>query len=153
MYCIQHCFICRPSDSTVSEDTGIKPRTVATSALAVRRSNHYRLDLIHKVRSHPQLPLITFELWEPWNKHIALNHWSHQLIFKHRRKVASWCLKHSTVIDLGIHLIPNPLRGPVHPPSLYTHLSTLFLLSIVSIQWIFTCLGCGGGGGAGGGGD
>ena len=36
-YCMQHCFICRPSDSTVSEDAGIEPRTVATSALAVRR--------------------------------------------------------------------------------------------------------------------
>ncbi len=32
--------ICRPSDSTVSEDAGIEPRTIATSALAVRRSNH-----------------------------------------------------------------------------------------------------------------
>jgi hypothetical protein len=29
-----------PSDSTGSEDAGIEPRTVATSALAVRRSNH-----------------------------------------------------------------------------------------------------------------
>ncbi len=37
---IQHCFICRPSDSTVSEDAGIKPRTVATLALAVKHSNH-----------------------------------------------------------------------------------------------------------------
>jgi hypothetical protein len=33
MYFIQHCFICRPSDSTVSEDAGIEPRTVATLAL------------------------------------------------------------------------------------------------------------------------
>jgi hypothetical protein len=40
MYFIQHCFICCPSDSTVSEDAGIEPRTVATSALAVRRSSH-----------------------------------------------------------------------------------------------------------------
>ncbi len=32
MYIIQHCFICRPSDSTVSEDAGIKPKTVATLA-------------------------------------------------------------------------------------------------------------------------
>jgi hypothetical protein len=40
MYCIQHCFICRPSESTVSEDAGIEPRAFATSALAVRRSNH-----------------------------------------------------------------------------------------------------------------
>jgi hypothetical protein len=38
MYDIKHCFICRPSDSTVSEDAGIEPRTVATTALAVRRA-------------------------------------------------------------------------------------------------------------------
>ncbi len=43
-YFIQHCFICRPSDSTVSEDAEIGPRTVATSAWAVGRS-----------RSHPLL--------------------------------------------------------------------------------------------------
>ncbi len=29
MYDIQHCFICQPSDSTVSEDAGIEPMTVA----------------------------------------------------------------------------------------------------------------------------
>jgi hypothetical protein len=40
MYDIQCRFICRPSDSTVSEDAGIEPGTVATTALAVRRSNH-----------------------------------------------------------------------------------------------------------------
>ncbi len=40
-------FICRPSDSSVSEDAGIEPKTIATSTLAVRRSNH-------SVRSHPQ---------------------------------------------------------------------------------------------------
>jgi hypothetical protein len=44
--------ICCPSNSTVSEDAGIEPKTVAISALAVRRSNHsarsltLRLDLI-----------------------------------------------------------------------------------------------------------
>ncbi len=40
MYDIQHCFICRPSDYTVSEDAGIEPRTVAITALAFRRSCH-----------------------------------------------------------------------------------------------------------------
>jgi hypothetical protein len=45
MYDIQQRFICRPSDSTVSEDAGIEPKTVATTA--VRRSNH-------SARSHPQ---------------------------------------------------------------------------------------------------
>ncbi len=78
MYVIQHCFTCRPSDSTVSEDAGIEPRTVATLALTARRSNHLarshphgqvssngqiypkgqisstRLDLIHEATSHPQ---------------------------------------------------------------------------------------------------
>jgi hypothetical protein len=39
-YYIQHCFICRPSDYTVPTDAGIETRTVATGALAVRRSNH-----------------------------------------------------------------------------------------------------------------
>ncbi len=47
-YYIQHCFICRPSDSTVPTDAGIESKTVATGALAVYvtqwltvgRSNH-----------------------------------------------------------------------------------------------------------------
>jgi hypothetical protein len=39
-YIIQHCFIRRPSDSTVSEDAGIEPRTVASLALA--RSHPHR---------------------------------------------------------------------------------------------------------------
>jgi hypothetical protein len=33
MYCFQHCFICRPSDSTVSEDAGIEPKTVSLLAV------------------------------------------------------------------------------------------------------------------------
>jgi hypothetical protein len=39
-YNIQLYFICRPSDSTVPTNAGIEPRTVATGALAARRSNH-----------------------------------------------------------------------------------------------------------------
>ena len=40
-YSIPHGLICRPSDSTMLEDTGMEPRTVATLALEVRRSNHF----------------------------------------------------------------------------------------------------------------
>jgi hypothetical protein len=40
VYFIQHCFISRPSEFTVSEDAEIEPRTVATLVWAVRRSNH-----------------------------------------------------------------------------------------------------------------
>ncbi len=46
MYVIQQCSICRPSDSIVSEDAGIEPRTVATLAFTARLSNH-------SARSHP----------------------------------------------------------------------------------------------------
>jgi hypothetical protein len=53
MYDIQHCFTCRPSDSTVSEDAGIELRTVATTALAVRRSNLSARYRPHSARSHP----------------------------------------------------------------------------------------------------
>ncbi len=52
MYFIQHCFICRPSDSLVSADAGIEPRTVATSALAVRRSSHSARSHPHSATSH-----------------------------------------------------------------------------------------------------
>ncbi len=38
-YGIPHCFICRHSDSIVSEDAGSEPRIVETLALAVRSSN------------------------------------------------------------------------------------------------------------------
>ncbi len=40
-YFIQHWFICRPSDSTVSEDVGIEPRTVTT--LTVARSHNLKI--------------------------------------------------------------------------------------------------------------
>ncbi len=48
---IHRCIICRPSDSTLSENAGIGPRTVATLALTARRSNH-------SARSQPLLDLI-----------------------------------------------------------------------------------------------
>jgi hypothetical protein len=47
MYDIQHCFICRPSDSTVSEDAGIERRTVATTTFAVRSFTTFRPHPIH----------------------------------------------------------------------------------------------------------
>ncbi len=56
----EHCFICL---STVSEDAGIEPRTVATTTLAVRRSTlATRLDLIHTrlVLIHARPDLIHF---------------------------------------------------------------------------------------------
>ncbi len=48
MYFIQHCFICRPADSTVSEDAGIELRQWQSDALTIQLDLiHSRLDLIH----------------------------------------------------------------------------------------------------------
>jgi hypothetical protein len=52
MYDIKHCCICRP---TVSEDAGIEPRTVATTTLTVRRSNHF-------ARSYPQQDILSSKI-------------------------------------------------------------------------------------------
>jgi hypothetical protein len=53
MHDIQHCVICHPSDSIVSEDAGTESRTVATTALAVRRSIHSARSHPHSARCHP----------------------------------------------------------------------------------------------------
>ncbi len=53
MYVIQHCFICRPSETTVSEDAGIEPRSVAALTLTARRSNHSARSHTHSARFHP----------------------------------------------------------------------------------------------------
>jgi hypothetical protein len=86
VFFIQHCFICRPSDFTVSDVAGIEPRTVElwdwqSDALSTRldiihsaRSQPSRLDLIHfSASSHPhRLDLINSRLnliyWSPCKK-------------------------------------------------------------------------------------
>jgi hypothetical protein len=57
-YFIHHCIICCCSDSTVSEDAVMEPRTVANLVLAVRRFNHL-------ARSHLLyvLPFCSFISW------------------------------------------------------------------------------------------
>ncbi len=60
MFFIQHCFICRPSDSTVPEDAGIEPRTVATFALAVKRSNHAAISLMSMIIKYIVSPAYGF---------------------------------------------------------------------------------------------
>ncbi len=64
MYDIQHCFICRPSDSTVSEDAGIELRTFATTALAVRRSKQSARSHQQSARSHPLINICKH--WSPY---------------------------------------------------------------------------------------
>jgi hypothetical protein len=73
MYFFQRCLICRPSDSTVSKDAWIKPRTFATSALAIRCSNHsarsnpHELDLYHSAIG-PRLQVVYIENCKYFNQ-------------------------------------------------------------------------------------
>jgi hypothetical protein len=52
MYFIQHCFIFHPSDSTVSEDAGIEPRTVAKWHWQSDGSNHLARSQQRSASSH-----------------------------------------------------------------------------------------------------
>ncbi len=72
MYFIQHCSICRPSDSTVSEDAVTETRTVATLALTVWRSNHWATSHPLWARSHPLTGLDLIHHWA-WSHHNELN--------------------------------------------------------------------------------
>jgi hypothetical protein len=67
MYFVQHCFICRPSDSTVSEDVGIEPRTVAT----VRRSSHSATSHLIYIYHFYQYRLFIC-INTLWSKHLLL---------------------------------------------------------------------------------
>jgi hypothetical protein len=61
------CFICCPSDTTVSENAGIELRTVVTLALTARRST-ISAHLIHNsVRSHPRAKHLLCIVWKAGN--------------------------------------------------------------------------------------
>jgi len=60
MYVIPHCFICRRSDSIVSEDDGIEPRTIVTLSLTVRRSNYSVRSHPHFIYIYPKVKIILF---------------------------------------------------------------------------------------------
>ncbi len=71
MYFIQHCCICRPSDSTVQKAARIEPGTVAT----VRRSNH-------SARTHPpSLSIIYSRKDSPEQCSITILHFMHIFIY------------------------------------------------------------------------
>jgi hypothetical protein len=78
MYVIQHCFSCRPSDSTVSEDAGIiDSQTLSSTSrldlIHIRLDfintqldlSHSRLDLIHHVILICMAQLITVFIVKP----------------------------------------------------------------------------------------
>ncbi len=52
---ILHCFVCLPSDFTVSVDARIKPGTVVTLALTFELSKHLARSHSHSARSHPRI--------------------------------------------------------------------------------------------------
>jgi len=76
MHYIQHCFICRPSDSTVTEDAWIEPRTVATSALALTYALTIRLDLIpSKLYGFTTPKQETYQRGSDWPARVPARSW------------------------------------------------------------------------------
>jgi hypothetical protein len=60
----QYCIICRPSDSTMSEDAGIEPRTDATFALAITRLNIIHISSFLFVQCFVKSALLKhFKMW------------------------------------------------------------------------------------------
>jgi hypothetical protein len=102
-YCIQHCFICRPSDSTVPTDAGIEPRTAAIGALAVRRSNHLARSHPHLARSHPHLARS--------HPHLARSH--PHLARSHPHLARSWLNTALEIIQLKSRCFSEVTQGIV----------------------------------------
>ncbi len=105
-YFIQHCFICRPSDSIVSEDAEIELREDATSALKVRTAEHY---MGHISSSKPKLTQNQY-LFSYWLFPLAINCYrtvpKHH--GKHRHAVLVPVKVYSVVVTYGTS-VPEPL--------------------------------------------
>ncbi len=131
MYCIQPCFICRPIDSTMAEEDGIEPRTIVTSALAVRRSNH-------SSRSHPPIPTPNIsEENHNLNKSLCtITEEKNLLLYRMPRHISP-----GSILPLQDSLFPLSLCiRAVHLPRQAWHLNmvtliTFFLLDLVSIMY------------------
>jgi hypothetical protein len=124
MYFCQYRFICRLSDSTVSEDAGIEPRTVATLTLAVRRSNQ-------SARSHSLYQIfVIFLLHRPFYQPSAIGRvkccpdhlssllpylWEHPSPVSHERGggliYTGWVCLHNIAQCLDITNINSGLTG------------------------------------------
>jgi hypothetical protein len=102
MYEIQHCFICRPSDSTVTENAGIGARTVATIRHWLSDALSTRLDLIHS-----RLDLI----------HTRLRHWQSDALTTRLDLIHSWLdLIHTRARSHSLSASSHPHSTRSHPP-------------------------------------
>ncbi len=74
---IQHCFICRPSDSTVSEDAGIEQYTMPFNVLSSRTTQDLRFKNPRKAccEEWTYSGRVSFELW--WGSETPLDPLTH----------------------------------------------------------------------------
>ncbi len=94
----QHCFICRPSDFTVSEDAGIDPRTVATSVSAIRRSSHSATSHPQSAISHPLNSASSHPINSATSHPITRLHLIHtRLHLIHNKNIGEFCDHERTV--------------------------------------------------------
>jgi hypothetical protein len=94
MYCIQHCFICRPSDSHVWEDAGIEPRLL--------RLRHWQSNALC-TRSH----LLSIFANSTIDQNININQTAHnkngRILFNFTQPFISWMVLWSDRVGKRLH--------------------------------------------------
>jgi hypothetical protein len=136
---IQHCFICRPSDSTVSEDAGIEPRTGCdllhwqSGVLTIRLDLIYtRLDLIQiSARSHT-IGWISYKLYF-W----LFTDMEMDMVTEGLREVGGDKSDDDAQVR-GNHSYRNLREALGRTPNYFVHFRNQFFCLLVTIQIIFT---------------
>jgi hypothetical protein len=149
-YFIHYCFICRPSDSTVSEEAGIEPRTVATMPLAVRSSDHLaRLNIKYPRREITSLPASqrATALWEGGGRACQgirrqVKQDFSRLKYFNNRAVCHPIPTLSTLADVQFHLYSMNRHQPNQHCIQFSHSISLVLTLICNISILYPCMCC-----------
>ncbi len=95
MYVIQPCCICHPSNSTVSEDAGIAPRTVATLALtAYLLSNKQKCTIFTRQKRLQSMGSLIDWKRRKWDIQTLYNH----LARSHLRKTVAFLVDKTNIM-------------------------------------------------------
>jgi hypothetical protein len=125
MYVIQHCFICRPSDSTVSEDagSGIEPGLLQLWHWHPDALTTW-LDLVHR-NFRTRFYLIT--LWRSWT-------WTSKMMIDRmirNRKISKNATRFYLSVAVGMY-IPNITHAPLFQNMKIGYLSSFAYFCIIS---------------------
>ncbi len=113
--------LCRPSDSTVSEDAGIEPRTDATLELADRRSNYSAgtTYTVHNITFSGNLALcgailnLRADEWRKVNWKMCVENWHRSRLWCSSTQLKTCILTDAGIIKYRYYLTSKKARSPV----------------------------------------